>query len=131
LRSLSHSFRNSVLRLYFRQKENACNHIKWSNGTSVNNYLAYQEVPLCHGTKNIYTKDVLVSPVYSCLFSFWYLTSSLQKLLKNTHDGSRFVRFLSNYETYTRALFQKTKGSVEIKHRPIKTSGKTIYRTIT
>jgi hypothetical protein len=31
--------------------------------------------------------------------------------------------------TYTRALCQKNEGSVEVKQRPIKTGGKTIYKT--
>jgi hypothetical protein len=32
--------------------------------------------------------------------------------------------------TYTRALCQKNEGSVEIKHRPIKMGGRTLYRTL-
>jgi hypothetical protein len=32
--------------------------------------------------------------------------------------------------TYTRALCQKNEGSVEIKQRPIKMSGRTLYRTL-
>jgi hypothetical protein len=32
--------------------------------------------------------------------------------------------------TYTRTLFQKNKGSVEIEERPIKMGGGTIYRTL-
>jgi hypothetical protein len=64
LRSLSHSFRNSVLRLYFRQKENACN-----THESIL-YLAYQEIPFHHGT----TEDPLVWPVSSC---FLFDNSSL------------------------------------------------------
>jgi hypothetical protein len=32
--------------------------------------------------------------------------------------------------TYTRALCQKNEGSVEIKQRPIKMEGRTIYRTL-
>jgi hypothetical protein len=32
--------------------------------------------------------------------------------------------------TYTRALCQKNKGSVEIKQRPIKVGGRTLYRTL-
>jgi hypothetical protein len=33
--------------------------------------------------------------------------------------------------TYITALCQKNKGSVEIKQRPIKMDGRTIYRTVT
>jgi hypothetical protein len=32
--------------------------------------------------------------------------------------------------TWTRALWQKNEGSVEIKQRPIKMGGRTIYRTL-
>jgi hypothetical protein len=32
--------------------------------------------------------------------------------------------------TYTTALCQKNKGSVKIKHRPVKMGGKTIYKTL-
>jgi hypothetical protein len=33
--------------------------------------------------------------------------------------------------TYTRALCQKNEGSVEIKQRPVKIGGRTVYRTLT
>jgi hypothetical protein len=37
---------------------------------------------------------------------------------------------LTGRGTYIRALCQKNEGSVEIKHRPIKMGGRTVYRTL-